>query len=396
VESVSAFYQGVGSDDNQEDIDAPVLTFPGHSVALNHRVGGADRYGTAAKAALSAAGCFTATCPTGIGPRLQSVVLASGENFPDALSGNFLATSQGTVILLTRAGSLPQVTEDAICELGVQRVFIVGGTAAVSSAVENHLKSIQQHNQGCNGILGTGNTFLAVTRLAGADRYKTNKAVNEYAAANNLNATSVGLTNITFGVPAKRTALVATGENFPDALAAGPATVRGNFPIILTPTAALGGDAAAQLNDLGIEQSVIVGGESAVSSAAAGAIPGAVKRIAGADRYETATKLADFEVTPFIATSTREGGLGFDPGTGDDEVAFLATGQAFADALAGGPLAGQIGNGSPILLTTPSPLSAATQTWLAAHQDTYIEVQALGLAQAVSDAALTAANQAIS
>jgi putative cell wall-binding protein len=400
VPADSTFYNGSGATVNQADIKAPALVFAGESVSQNKRIGGIDRYGTAAKVAMSLAGCGnSATCPNGVGPALQSVVLASGENFPDALSGNFLAGSQGTAILLTRQGSLPQATEDAFCELGVQRVFIVGGTAAVSTGVENAVKGLQQHNQGCNGLLGS-NAHIAVTRLAGADRFATNRIVNEYAAANNLNSTSVGTTNITFGVPAKRTALVATGANFPDALAAGPATVFGTFPIILARGATLGSDGAAQFNDLGIQQAVIVGGTDVVSTAAETEITtagAAVKRIAGADRYETATKLADFEITPQNATSTREGGLGFDGtplGTADVQGAILSTGVNFADALAGGPLAANFS--APILLTTPNPLTPVTQKWLTDHASTYRVVQALGLGAAVSDAALTAANQAIS
>jgi putative cell wall-binding protein len=386
------------------------------AVSLNNRVGGADRYETAAKVALAAAGCAPgfnpgtpATCANGVGPRVngnvdaQSVVVASGENFPDALSANYLATSQRTVILLTRANSLPQATKDAICELGAQRVFLVGGTAAISAGVENTLKSLQQHNQGCNGLIGGGNVNLEVSRIAGANRYETNRLVDEYAAGHSFQSTTVGLTNITYGVPGKRTAFVTTGENFPDALAAGAATVAGNYPVILTPGASLGSDAASTLNAIDIDQVVIVGGSDVVSSSTESAISGkgiAVKRIAGADRYETATKLADFEVTPFNATPSREGGLGFDDlSNGDDQTAFLATGAGYADALAAGPLAGQLFGTfgpSPILLTTPSPLSSATKQWLDDHSSSYNLVQAIGLAQAVSNAALTEANQVVS
>ncbi len=75
-------------------------------------------------------------------------------------------------------------------------------------------------------------------------------------------------------------------------------------------------------------------------------------------------------------------------------MAFLATGQNFADALAGGPLAGNWH--SPIMLTRSDALSGATQTWLMDHAATYSDIVALGLGGAVSQAALDAANAAVS
>ena len=137
---------------------------------------------------------------------------------------------------------------------------------------------------------------------------------------------------------------------------------------------------------------MIVGGTSAVSSGVASSISGlgvaAIDRIAGANRYGTATALADFETAPVVPTATTSGGLGF-----NGVLAYLSTGWNFADALAGAPLAG--GGNSPILLTDPVTLSPETQTWLVTNASSYQQVVAFGLAGAVSNQALAAANAAI-
>jgi putative cell wall-binding protein len=117
---------------------------------------------------------------------------------------------------------------------------------------------------------------------------------------------------------------------------------------------------------------------SAAGAAAAGAAAGAgavVDRVAGADRYATATALADFERTS----------LGWTPSH-----AILARGDAFADALAGAPLAGV--RRAPILLTAPLSLSPVTSTWLDTNGP--LSVTALGLDGAISPIVRLAAAQA--
>jgi hypothetical protein len=252
---------------------------------------------------------------------------------------------------------------------------------------------MSQYYPGGRETIGQGK--LHVIRLAGADRYATNKTVNEYAAAL-YGGTAVGTTNITFGESSKPTALVATGENFADALSAGPGALGnagGHIPLILTRSGSLSPSAQAQMSELDIQQAVVLGGTGAVSSAVESAISGtgvAVKRIAGANRWETATKFADFERAPWSATNTAEGGLGFNT---DGAGTYLANGYTFADALAGAPLAG--GRNQPIVLTDANTLPTETRSWLKANSSSLNWVTALGLGGAVSTAVLNDANQAI-
>jgi hypothetical protein len=173
--------------------------------------------------------------------------------------------------------------------------------------------------------------------------------------------------------------------------------VYGNLPLILTRSASLSSAASSQMKNLGIEQTVVVGGEDVVTKAVASSIEGLgadVYRIAGKDRYETATKVADWMTADPRPTSTTAGGLGFDEDSEGWEGAYLATGEKFADALAGAPLAG--GSGSPLLLTRSSSLSAPTEAWLKKNAAEYSWVTALGLGGAVSSSTLDAANAAIS
>jgi putative cell wall-binding protein len=380
----SAFLTGGTVAVNQADIEAPGLSIESISTAVSQRIGGLNRYDTAAKIALAA----SSSTP--------NMVLASGLNFPDALSSGYLANEVGGSILLTDPGFIPAITLDTLRQLGTSTVYIVGGPSAVSNAIEAQLKATPQYYPNTHETVGQG--MLQVIRLGGANRYETNKLANLYAQG--ISAFPVGRTQITFGQPSKSTALVASGANFPDAIAGGPATAGrdgcsgitcGGLPLILTDPSSLSTDAAAQLLTLGIEQAVIFGGTSAVSAADATSIAGlvgSVDRLGGVNRYDTAAMIADFE-TAGAPTSTTDGGLFFSSTT-----AFLASGLNFPDALAGAPLAG--GNGSPIMLTDPSFLPSETDAWLTGHAADYTTVVALGLGSAVFPAVLAAANAAVS
>ena len=100
--------------------------------------------------------------------------------------------------------------------------------------------------------------------------------------------------------PSKRTAIVATGENFADALTAGPLAYA-QFPLILTESNVLSPEALQTMESVDIEQVIIFGGESAVSSAVASAIEAegiTMIRLAGANRYETNVAVNNWALAP--------------------------------------------------------------------------------------------------
>lgn len=159
------------------------------------RLAGADRYATAAEIARQ----FPAGLPV--------LYVASGQNFPDALAGAALAATRDAPVVLVRSGDIPSPTAQALGELAPERIVILGGTASVSAGVETQLRAY-----------ATANTPDEVTRLQGADRYATAAAIARQFPS---------------GVPVL---YVASGQNFPDALAGAALAGLGGAPAVLVRT----------------------------------------------------------------------------------------------------------------------------------------------------------------
>jgi putative cell wall-binding protein len=341
------------------DTTAPFGINPTAKVAAavaQHRLGGADRYGTGS--IVFAAGGFNA----------KSVVLTSGANFPDALSAQFLAAalsanlSANVGVLTTDPSSLSTQTRTQLVAAapGIDTVYILGGTAAVSANVAAQVANLHVGN-----VPTAAN--LNVVRIGGADRFATNNAADLYLGA----------------IGGSGHAFVATGNNFADALAIGPAVYATGDPLILTDGTTLSASAQSTLQSLGISTVTIVGGTAAVAATVATAITNLGitidQRLAGADRTLTAAAIATWELD-----TVANGGLAF-----DEVNVFIARGDNFADALVAGPLAGL--NGEPILLTgDPNTLGAGIPSVLGSSTTT-TDLTALGLTGAVSVATLNAA-----
>ena len=318
------------------------------------RVAGSDRYATAAA-------LFDL-------PELSrsDVVLTSGVNFPDALSASFLARQLPTSVLTTDPNSLPDATRQLIVREDIRNIYVVGGPASVSDAVLTQLR--QLHIAGSPAA-----PFVNVVRISGADRYATNAAVDQY--------------------PGKTasTVLIASGEGFADALAAGPISYRENYPLVLVPPSGLGATEKATLTALGATSAIILGGTNAVPSSVEQQLGSmgvtVTQRLAGSDRTETAALIATWETDgiPAVAPYAGRPKLDFLAGS-----AFLARGDGFADALAAGPIAGV--EGTPILLTaSPNSLGQGAASYLADHHLQISTVEAIGGTAALSDATLAAA-----
>jgi putative cell wall-binding protein len=329
--------------------------------ATSKWTGGVDRYATAAQLFSSK----FAGAP--------SAVLASGTNFPDALSASSLAARLGTGVLLTDPNTLVQPTSQAVITNGVITVYIVGGTAAVSQGVENQLKAMHVNNAPLSPLVN-------VVRISGADRYATSNAINLFADSNTGPTVTGG------------TAVVATGVNFADALAIGPAVWDQTFLMVLTDSSSLSASAQSTLVNLGVSNVLIVGGTSAVSANVESQIKAlgitVSYRIQGADRTQTAAQIAKWEtggVGALPATSAYGAldGLGWGVGTVN-----IARGDAFPDALAAGPVEGS--NNQVILLTgSASQLGAGIPAFLSGKATSTIN--ALGLTGAVNASTMQAA-----
>lgn len=169
-----------------------------------------------------------------------------------------------------------------------------------------------------------------IERLAGADRY----------------ATAAAISRATFptGVAV---AYVATGLDFPDSLAAGPAAARNRAPILLTKPDGLPTATRDELVRLQPASIVILGGPGAVRDAVASELAPltrAVRRVAGADRYATAAA---------ISAATFPAGV---------PIAYIATGRSFPDALSAGAAAARLGG--PLLLVAPDAIPGVVRTEL--------------------------------
>jgi putative cell wall-binding protein len=308
---------------------------------------GTDRYDTARLIATYKSGASYAFGSPATG------IVASGDNFPDALSANFIAGSLGSPIFLTSAGSLSPQALSGIEALGIKSVVIVGGPAAVSTAVDASLNA--------DGI--------STRRIEGSDRDATAELVAE------ASGTSVGSYN-----GDGLTALLAAddADHYVDALSGGPMSWAGHLPLLLTPGDALAASAASALQTLGIKHVVILGGTGAVSLAVEQSVQGlgiTTERLQGSDRQQTAIAIAQAE----------QDHLGFSSSHYD-----LARGDAFPDALAGGPLGGLLK--APTLLTVdPDALGADTQTFLNDNDGSINELFAFGGPGAIAPAVLAQA-----
>jgi putative cell wall-binding protein len=303
-------YRYLGIDDDFSDCEVRVL--------------GNDRYSTAAAA-------VDVSWPSSPTTSVPALVVASGENWPDALGGSALAGAVHGPLLLTAQAKLPAATRAQIARLTPATVYVLGGTATVSAGVAGEIAAMGPR----------------VVRLGGANRYDVSALVARVAVGESRKTTAT-----------VDTAYIATGRTFPDALAVSPISAKTGRPVLLTDTARLAPSAASAIRDLGIKHAIIVGGPASVSAGVArelSAMGVTVERIAGPNRYDTALAIANH-------------GVGLGMGLGWNNVG-IASGEVFPDALSGGCAQGQ--TGAPLLLTPGRALYGAVGAQLvAANPDT--------------------------
>ena len=298
------------------------------------RLGGDDRYHTAALVAQEYLRDRRRESPS---VRVNTVIVASGENFPDALAAAPLARRHDAPVLLTTRSVLHERTKAFLeANTSVIKVYLLGGVEAISAAVEAELK-------------GMGYRPI---RVDGGTRYETAVEVAKAAgAAGHWCATT------------KPTALLVSGENWRDALTVAPVAYRGQHPLLLTRGAALPEAVSDFLSDGNVEQVVIVGDTDAVSVEVAEAVAAAgveVERVYGDDAAYTARDVAIAAARPANYRGTVAGCLGDQSGRVTQ--AGLVTDAKFPDALAAGPLLGQ--HGAPVLFVSPDNVPTGTRSYV--------------------------------
>ena len=277
--------------DDDNDLKCDICGYPMNDVI---RVSGANRFKTAFKVADELKHTLGVEM-------FDAVIIASGTNFADALSGSYLATVKNAPMLLSlgdaNSADLHAYIENNLVKGGT--VYILGGNAAVPSTLD---------------VMMEGYT---VVRLAGSTRYETNLRILEEA-----------------GVSADQDILVCTGTNFADALSASAL----NRPILM-----VGKSLTQAQKDFLADKNgnfYILGGTGAVSASMEDELNayGQVERLGGKSRYETSVIIAQkfFENT---------------------EHAVLVYAKNFPDGLSGGMLAYSLN--APLILTDSNKYDVA-------------------------------------
>ena len=287
-----------------------------------------------------------------------TVIVALGDNFPDALAATYAAGLEEAPILLAQTTDLPAATTSALEELAPERILLIGGTAAVNADVEAELA-----------------THGEVTRVAGTNRDETALEVARLGDADADGTLDNGAT----------TAIVASSGDFVGAVVAGPVSAAAGWPLILTNPDELSPAASTAITELGITDVIVAGGPAYVSNDVAGALTAldgvSVSRILGASPGLLSAQMARFA----------ESELGFTSGHAN-----IATGEDFADALAIGAHAALDHDGpSPVLLTEGDELGEHATAYLTERATCAVRnIHIAGGTAAVSDEVVEAARTA--
>jgi len=289
------------------------------------RLSGFNRFATAATAAL-------AVYPEGA----DVVYVATGRAFPDALTATAPAGHEDGPVLLTEAHRIPLDTRAALEALAPAEIVVTGGPDAVSDDV---LAELEEFTDG------------SVTRISGEDRYETAAALSAR-----------------FESP--DTVFVATGQDYPDALAAGAVAGATGAPVLLVRQNSVPGSTRDALEALNPGSIVVIGGTDTITDTVVTALgdytDGEVTRVSGEDRYGTAAALS--------------------AGLTTSEFGFVATGQDWPDALGAAALAGHLD--APVLLVKEDSVPLVTTTELERLEPPHLRV--VGGPDVVSDAVLEA------
>ncbi len=279
------------------------------------RISGQNRYNTAIEASRTAY------------KKSDFVVLASGENFPDALAGAPLAMALDAPILLTPKSNIPIDVVSRIVDLEAKRVYILGLEASISKEVEEKISS-----------------FTRVERIGGDSRYDTAALIAERV----ISLTGSG------------SIVLANGENFPDALASSSYFGPKGIPILLTSKDSVPRATRDFVNKNLMNKLYVSGGENSVSTDSVKAL-GDFERTSGANRFATSVSLAEKSYA-------------------NPDVVMLVSGENFPDALSSLGLMKSLD--APLVLTHLAYLSKEVSDYLASAKPS--EVVVVGGTGAVS------------
>lgn len=186
------------------------------------RIAGSDRFDTSDKLSQEV---------SRLSKKSSQAILVNGYKNIDALSVSSLATKEELPILLNGRNALNMSVRNRLKQMNVNKVYIIGGNNSISSDVEKELKGMQ----------------ISVVRLSGTDRYETSANIAKYAYKDFDEA------------------IIASGENPVDALAASTLTGKKEAPILLTNRNKIPKSIKKIIEDMDIGKITIVGGENSIT-----------------------------------------------------------------------------------------------------------------------------------
>lgn len=331
--------------------DAYLMPLVSLKASRGQRVAGPDRYASAI--AISRKTFSSA----------KTVVLAGGANYPDALAAAPLAGVHNAPILLTPPSKVTPALLAEIRRLKASRVIIVGGPVSVSTAVESSLRR----------------AGLSVRRISGANRYEvaSRVALEVYSVTDNPEP------------------FVVRGDAFADALSVSSFAYMQKRPVLLCPPSGITPAVASTWARMraGAQDTVLfVGNSSSITDE----MYMGFRKISGPaldqnnvwiwdsrrpDKYGTSAAVTDFFANYYYGLW---GGFDF---------IGLASGDVFADALAGGAAAGY--RGGPLVLTQGIRLAPAAQTTLRNHGAHVVDMHAYGGTASLANSALISARASL-
>ena len=272
------------------------------------RLSGADRYLTAIEVSKDG-------WPSGV----DTVILTTGENYPDALSAAPLAGKYNAPILLVSSKGMSPETLTEVKRLQAKKAYIVGGIGVIPVSVESQLSTNK----------------ISVTRIAGKDRYDTSMAV----------ARSVGMSKGIF---------ITSGHSFADALSVAPIAAAEGMPIIAVPKDDLTTSQQSYFARAKEVRTIIVGSKSEIPDKIRGRFSSA-ENIEGADPYTR-----NIALLQSFGDSLNQSTI------------FVATGQAYPDALSAGAYAQK--EKSPVILIQGSNIPLSVERYLSMNVVSEIKV----------------------
>ncbi|MBV4420686.1 cell wall-binding repeat-containing protein [Clostridium tyrobutyricum] len=246
----------------------------------------------------------------------NSIIIASGKNFPDSLVGAPLSKKLNAPILLVddfNSGlaykSLDYISKH-LSENGT--IYLLGG---VSSVGNNVVKQLQQSG------------YSNIKRLGGTDRFDTNNII-------------VNEMNVKDGTPV----VIVNGFNFPDALSISGIAASKGYPIFMSNANNIPQSIVDKISSINPSKVYMIGGTAVLSdnvknklkSSLSGIEDSDIIRINGKDRYDTSLQAAKYFKL-------------------DSKYAILSNGRNFPDALSGSALAAKLN--APIILTDGKNIS---------------------------------------